>query len=133
MSQLRDSDYMAFPFRVGADGPDSCGRAAHVRQQIEQVLFTNPPERVFRAEFGGGVKLLLFEPNAAGMREVIEKRLAASLADALQGEVDPSTLKVKLESEGEGETLVINVSYVLAAIGQRESHPYPFKPENANG
>ncbi len=36
----------------------------HIREQIEQVLFTDPGDRVFRPEFGAGVRRLVFEPNS---------------------------------------------------------------------
>ena len=38
-------------------------RVRHIREQIEQVLFTDPGERVFRPEFGAGVRRLVFEPS----------------------------------------------------------------------
>ena len=50
-------------------GLDSRGRTAsadedrHVRDLIEQVLFTTPGERVRRADFGCGLNTLLFGPN----------------------------------------------------------------------
>jgi uncharacterized protein len=120
MPGLSDPGYMKFPFRVGRDGPRYSTRAEHVREQIEQVLFTHPGERVFRPEFGAGVRALLFEPNASPLRELARKRLIASLAEALRGEVDPRTLEVEVEQAG--ERLLIRIAYALAAIGHRESH-----------
>ncbi|MFN9029463.1 MAG: GPW/gp25 family protein [Betaproteobacteria bacterium] len=49
--------------------PDARGRSAitqgdeHVRDMIEQLLFTNPGERVMRPDFGCGLMQLLFAPN----------------------------------------------------------------------
>lgn len=55
--------HLAYPFRIGSDG-----RAAqvstleeHVRDEIVQLLLTNPAERLFLPEFGGGVRRLVFE------------------------------------------------------------------------
>jgi len=120
MARLADAEYLAFPFRVDAGGARVCGRSAHVRQQIEQVLFTTPGERVFRPEFGAGLRRMVFEPNSSDLRELTRKRLVSALADVLQGEVDPRTLLV--EVEGEGENLRVLVSYTLAAIGRVETH-----------
>lgn len=120
MPRLGDPGYLTFPFRVGSDGPLCSARPAHVREQIEQVLFTDPGERVFHPEFGVGVRALLFEPNAPALRELARKRLLGSLADALRGEVDPRTLDVDVRQED--ERLLIGVAYALAAIGHRESH-----------
>ena len=41
---------------------------AHVRQMIEQLLFTNPGERVNRPDFGSGLLQLVFAPNSVGAR-----------------------------------------------------------------
>ncbi|MGD2114560.1 MAG: GPW/gp25 family protein [Acidobacteriota bacterium] len=123
MAQLTAPVYLSFPFRVDADGPRRSGRTLHVREQIEQVLFTNPGERVFRPEFGAGIRSLVFEPNTSALWEVTRKRLMASLADALQGEVDPRTLEV--EVAGEGETLRVLISYTLATLGHSEQHEIP--------
>ncbi len=120
MPKLSDPGYLKFPFRVDSRGAQSSARAAHVREQVEQVLFTDPGERVFHPEFGVGVRALIFEPNAPTLKELATKRLLASLADALQGEVDPRTLEVEVEQQE--ERLLIRVAYALAAIGHREDH-----------
>ena len=121
MATLASESSMKFPFRVGPDGPATSNRAEHVREQIEQVLFTAPGERVFRPEFGAGLRNLVFEPNTSALRQVTEKRLVASLAEALKGEVDPRTLEVVLPEEGD-EKLRIIVTYQLATLGHRERH-----------
>ncbi len=122
MNRLSDPPYLAFPLRIGAHGAATAGRQAHIRQQIEQVLFTNTKERVFRPEFGVGLKQLVFEPNASVLWEVARKRLSSSLSDALHGEVDPKTLEVDLQAEG--EKLLITISYALAAIGRVERQEF---------
>ena len=54
-----------FPFHF-----DSRGRTAstsdedHIRDMIEQVLFTGPGERVNRPDFGTGLMQLVFAPNS---------------------------------------------------------------------
>ena len=55
-----------FPFHF-----DDRGRTAtttlddHVRDLIEQLLFTSPGERVNRPDFGAGLLQLVFAPNSA--------------------------------------------------------------------
>jgi uncharacterized protein len=54
-----------FPYRV--DGRGRTGAAddvEHVRDLIEQVLFTSPGERVNRPTFGSGLMQLVFAPNS---------------------------------------------------------------------
>jgi len=120
--RLADPPYLAFPFRMGGDGPELATRGYHIRGQIEQVLFTLAGERVFRPDFGAGVKALLFEPNSSPMWAVTKLRLMSSLATALAGEVDPKSLEVTVT--GEDAQLIITVAYTLAAIGHRERYRF---------
>ena len=117
-TRLNNPDYMKFPLEIGTRGAVTSARRQHVREQIEQVLFTHPGERWFRPEFGIGVRALVFEPNASALWEVTKKRLLASLNEALAGEVDPRSLEVAVE--GDGEKLLITISYMLATIQHTE-------------
>src|SRR5688572_1647870 len=126
MPRLTDSTYLAFPLRIDANGPATARREAHVRDQIEQTLFTSPGERVFRHEFGAGVRRLVFEPYNSALAELTRKRLAAALTDVLRGEVDPKTLTIDVTS-GDGThvadgRLEVTVSYRLATINREETH-----------
>jgi phage baseplate assembly protein W len=122
MKRLADPPYMSFPFRIGAGGAERSDRRRHVREQIEQVLFTDPGDRVFRPEMGAGVRSLLFEPNASPLWTLARKRLLAALAEVLQGEVDPRSLQVDVA--GEGESLSVVISYTLATLGHSEEQRF---------
>jgi hypothetical protein len=122
LARLGTPTCLAFPFRVGAAGPAVSRGADHVREQIEQVLFTTPGERVFRAEFGAGVKTLTFEPNNQPLWEVTRRRILAALTAALRGEIQPSGLDVSVE--GTGERIQVVVSYQLASVGVTQSQRF---------
>jgi len=78
-----------FPF-----GPDRRGRTAatsdedHIRDLIEQVLFTTPGERVNRPDFGCGLLQLVFAPNsielAATTQYIVQGALQQWLGDLIQ-------------------------------------------------
>jgi uncharacterized protein len=129
MPRLSDSNYLAFPFRInGSSGPVTATREAHVRGQIEQTLFTAPGERIFRPEFGAGARRLVFEPYTAALAQITSKRLSATLADVLRGEVDPRTLEIEVipgdgMSSAEGR-LELSVTYRLATINRDERHVF---------
>jgi len=123
---LLSQPYMKFPFAVGADGAQTSNTSDHISEQIRQVLFTNPGERVFRPEFGVGIRALVFEPNGSALREITRKRLIGSLADALSGEVDPKTLQVEVTTEE--AMLRITISYTLARIGVDERRQFLINP-----
>lgn len=119
--RLPTQDYMRFPFEIGPDGAVTSDRAQHVREQIEQVLLTIPGERVFRPDFGAGVRRLVFEPNDAVLATVTEKRLRSSLEEALRGEVDPKTLRIEVtRSDDEPESLFIAIKYELSVVGRSD-------------
>lgn len=117
-TQLNNPDFMKFPLEISATGACTSSRRQHIREQIEQVLFTSPGERWFRPEFGIGVRALVFEPNVSPLWTVTKKRMLASLSEALAGEVDPSTLDVNVE--GVEEKLFITIAYTLATINHTE-------------
>lgn len=117
--------YMKFPFRLGEAGPDVSTRMEHIREQVMQVLFTSPGERVFRPEFGFGARQHVFEPNAPGLWELARTRLYGSLSEALAGEVDPKTLKVVVEADRDRpEVLLVSIEYTIAALQKEERHSF---------
>ncbi|MFE3828456.1 GPW/gp25 family protein [Streptomyces sp. NPDC059092] len=71
---------IALPFRI-----DRRGRTAHaayddhVRDLIEQLLFTSPGERVMRPDFGCGLLDLVFTPNSPELASAVELSVQASL------------------------------------------------------
>ncbi len=105
-----------YPFQI-----DGRGRTAgasdedHIRQMIEQVLFTAPGERVNRPDFGTGVMQLIFAPNspelAAATEFTIQGALQQWLGDVIQVEA------VNVESQE--STLGITVQYVIRRNQQR--------------
>lgn len=117
--------YMSFPFRMGRDGAAQVTRFDHIRQQVEQVLFTSPGERVFRPEFGFGARQHVFEPNAPGVWEIAQNRLYGVLAEALEGEVDPKTIRVDIGAKpGEEAAMLVQITYTIAAIAREETHVF---------
>lgn len=124
-SLLNNPDFMKFPLSIDSQGARTSSRREHVREQIEQVLFTDTGERWFRPEFGIGVRALVFEPNNNVLWEVTKKRLLTSLIEALAGEVSPETIDVDVT--GEQENLLITIAYTLATINQTEKLQFALK------
>ena len=116
-TRLPRTRFMAYPFRLSATGPATATRMEHIRQQVEQVLFTSPGERVFRPEFGFGARQHVFEPNAQPLWELARTRLFGSLGEALAGEIDPETLRVDVgPAPGRPEVLLVEIAYTIAAL-----------------
>ena len=80
--------HIDFPFHV-----DSRRRTAettdadHVRDRIEQLIFTRPGERVNRPGFGSGLQQLVFAPNtpelAAAIQFLVQGALQQYMADVI--------------------------------------------------
>ncbi len=121
--RLPEVGYLAFPFATDDGVAAIADRGDHVRQQIEQVLFTAPSERPHRPDWGIGVDQLVFEPNADALRAIINQRLTATLAETLRGEVESASLTVDVSLRGEA-TLVIRIGYALATVGRRVEHVF---------
>jgi phage baseplate assembly protein W len=87
----------------------------HIRDMIEQVLFTAPGERVNRPTFGSGLLELVFGPNsdalAATARMAAEGALQQWLGELIQVEA------VNVDSED--STLRITVQYVVRRTQER--------------
>ncbi|CAN92256.1 MULTISPECIES: GPW/gp25 family protein [Sorangium] len=96
--------------RTGVTGDDD-----HIRDLIEQVLFTIPGERVNRPNFGSGLLSLVFGPNgdaiAAAAQVSVQGALQQWLGDLIQ--IDD----VRVESED--ATLRVTVRYVVRRDQQR--------------
>ncbi|MGX9357436.1 GPW/gp25 family protein [Roseobacteraceae bacterium S113] len=117
--------YMAFPFKMTRDGAATAPRFDHIRQQVEQVLFTSPGERVFRPEFGFGARQHVFEMNAQPLWELAQNRLYGALAEALAGEVDPKTIQVNVGAmPGNDAAMQVQISYTIAALNRQETHSF---------
>jgi hypothetical protein len=88
----------------------------HVRDLIEQVLFTTPGERVNRPTFGSGVLQLIFAPNgdalASATQLTVQGALQQWLGDVIQVEA--------VEIENDDATLVVKVQYVVRRTQQRQ-------------
>ncbi len=77
------------PFHVDGRGRTaSTSDADHLRDLIEQVLFTAPGERVNRPTFGSGLLRLVFAPNgdalAAATQLTVQGNLQQWLGDLIQ-------------------------------------------------
>jgi Bacteriophage baseplate protein W len=111
---------IAFPLRVAGDGIVVAGDAAHLRDLIEQVLFTRPGERVNRPDFGAGIDLVVFEP---GNTEVIAATQALVRASLQKWLGDLLTVE-RVGVEVEDSTLTVTVQYVDARTRDRRTEQF---------
>ena len=99
-----------FPYHFDNRGRTAAiNNDAHIRDLIEQVLFTAPGERVNRPAFGSGLLGLVFAPNsdqfAATTQYLVQGSLQQYLGDLIQ--VDA------VEVSNEASTLRVTVRYLV--------------------
>jgi len=105
--------HLSFPFRIGKDGRavQISTLEEHVRDEIIQLLLTNPAERVFLPEFGGGVRRLVFEPADQATTGAMAKALITrGITRWLGHRVTLETLEVTVENE----TIEVEIVYRIA-------------------
>lgn len=66
----------------------------HIRDMIEQLLFTNPGERVNRPEFGSGLLQLIFAPNSPELAATLQFTMQAALQTWLGDVIEVQDLEV---------------------------------------
>lgn len=107
---------IAFPYDIDAHGHTaSAAYADHVRQLVEQLLFTAPGERVNRPEFGSGLLQLVFAPNSPELAATLEFTVQAALEQWLGDVIQIDALRV----DSEDAVLSVGLTYTLRATGEQ--------------
>jgi phage baseplate assembly protein W len=106
-----------YPFHI--DGRGRTAQATyeeHVRDLIEQVLFTSPGERVNRPDFGSRLMQLVYAPNsdelATATRMMVQGALQQWLGELIRVEA--------VDISSEEATLRVTVQYTLLRSQKRE-------------
>jgi uncharacterized protein len=106
-----------YPFHFDHRGRTaSTGNDDHIREMIEQLLFTNPGERVNRPDFGSGLQRLLFGPNSPEVAAAVQFTLQANLQRWLGDLIELQTLEVTSVDS----TLNILIQYVVRSSNQQQ-------------
>jgi phage baseplate assembly protein W len=86
----------------------------NVADMIEQLLFTNPGERVNRPDFGSGLLQLVFAPNSPELAAALRFTTQAALQQHLGGLIEVRELDVASEDA----VLSVRLTYALRATGE---------------
>jgi uncharacterized protein len=99
-----------FPFHFDARGRTAeTGTDEHLRDMIEQLLFTNPGERVNRPDFGSGLMQMVFAPNSPEIAAAVQYSVQASLQQWLGDVIAVQSLEVTSEDS----TLRVELNYIV--------------------
>jgi len=112
---------VAFPIHY-----DALGRTAtatdenHVREMIEQILFTCPGERVNRPDFGCGLNKLVFSPNSPELAATVQCVTQAALQRFLGDLIEP----ISVVATPDHAKLTICVKYALRRTGDVKTEDF---------
>jgi phage baseplate assembly protein W len=107
-----------FPFQF--DGRGRTGAVddnGHIRDMIEQLLFTNPGERVNRPEFGSGLLQMIFAPNSPELAATLQFTMQAALQRWLGDLIEVQALEVTSNDS----TLRVDLKYVVRRMNEPQT------------
>ncbi|HJQ30037.1 MAG TPA: GPW/gp25 family protein, partial [Rubrobacter sp.] len=107
-----------YPFHFDGRGRTAqAGTEDHIRDMIEQVLFTSPGERVNRPTFGSGVMQLLFAPNSDALASATQ----LTVQGALQQWLGDLILVESVDVVNDEATLRVRVQYLVRRTQERQA------------
>jgi phage baseplate assembly protein W len=110
-----------FPFHFDSRGRTaSTDDADHIRDMIEQLLFTNPGERVNRPDFGSGLLQMVFAPNSPELASALQFTTQAALQRYLGDVIDLRELQVTADDA----KLNVTVRYALRRTGNETTETF---------
>lgn len=108
---------LEFPYRIDSRGRSAEREAdARIRQMIEQVLFTQPGERVNRPDFGCGLLQLVFAPNSDALAAALQSTVQGSLQQWLGELIEVEGVQI----EHVDERLQVSVQYLVRRDRERQ-------------
>src|SRR5215471_15361438 len=108
---------IAFPFQFDGRGRTAeADETRHIRDLIEQVLFTAPGERVNRPEFGCGLLQLVFEPNSAELATATQFLVQGALQQTLGDLIQVNNVTVTANNS----QLTVLIEYIVNSSQQQQ-------------
>ena len=107
-----------YPFHFDGRGRTAgTGDDDHIRDMIEQLLFTNPGERVNRPDFGSGLLQLVFAPNSPELAAALQFTIQAALQRWLGDLIEVRSLEVASQDS----TLSVDLKYLVRRANQEQT------------
>ncbi len=95
-----------------------------IRQSLWIILSTAPGERQMRPEFGCGIHNLVFQPNDAALRSMVQIQVREAL---MRYEPRIDVLDVRVETQPEARNyLLIRIDYRVRTTNSLFNLVYPF-------
>jgi phage baseplate assembly protein W len=110
-----------YPFHFNRQGRTAAtSDADHIRDMVEQLLFTVPGERVNRPDMGSGLLQMVFEPNspelAATLQYLVQSNLNQYLGELIQLEA--------VEVTSQDASLTVTVRYLIRRTQEQRTEQF---------
>jgi phage baseplate assembly protein W len=118
---MKETMNIDFPFHFDSRGRTAdAGADDHIRDMIEQLLFTHPGERVNRPDFGSGLLQLVFAPNSPELAAALQFTMQAALQQWLGDVIQVQALEVTSEDA----TLRVQLQYLVRSTGVQRTETF---------
>jgi len=113
--------HIDYPFHFDSRGRTALvGSNDHIRDMIEQFLFTNTGERVNRPDFGSGLLQLVFSPNSTELAAALQHTIQAGLQRWLGDLIEVQELSVTSQDA----VLRVELHYAVRRTGEIRSETF---------
>lgn len=110
-----------YPFHFDINGRTAATTDEdHIRDMIEELLFTTPGERVNRPDFGCGLMGMIFAPIGPEMIAALQFTVQSALNRWLGDLIDV----LALDTRSEESTLTISVRYAIKRTGEQRKETF---------
>jgi phage baseplate assembly protein W len=107
----------SYPYQIDKNGRTAkSSEDKHIRQMIEQVLFTTPGERVNRPTFGSGINQLVFAPLNDELVTATQLLVQGALQQWLGDLISIESVQITSQES----TLQIDVRYTIKRTQQTQ-------------
>ena len=107
-----------FPYQFDERGQTAeTGPDSHIRDLIEQVLFTTPGERVNRPTFGSGLMQLVFQPNSDELSATVQFLVQGALQQWLGDLIEVNGVQVTSQES----TVAVVIVYTIRRTQERQT------------
>jgi phage baseplate assembly protein W len=99
----------AFPFRIGATGGVVFASGSEkLRDNVVQLLLTDPGERVMHRDYGGGLRALVHDPDNDALRAVVQHQIGKAVRE---WEPRAQVQQIVVARDSEPGTLLVDLTF----------------------
>lgn len=114
---------LAYPYSFDGTGRTaSTDMLRHIRDMVEQILFTSPGERVNRPTFGSGTAQLVFAPNSDVLAGAQQQAIQAGLQQWLSDVIRIQSIEVAAVES----TLTVTVIYFVLQSQEQQTEQFVY-------